>query len=431
MLPNQKKRSAGLLALVLAAVALGQLATPRTAQAFSQSSPITPLGHEWITVASALELLNVPKPTLAQLAKDKGKSFAAAVGDWVKQHILHSQAVSKQKALEQPANIKTLTPDLRARLIAASPQDQWPRTGFRSYSAGYYNVWSAVMGQRWVDLGGFEVALSEKCWDAVTQMGDAAQPDHFLRRRNDVGPQGAVAAIEKARANFKQYFIEAVLADPKDQEVITFRSGNGGLEADTFHARKAYFLFGRAAHLFQDSFSTEHGLRNPNDQYRTIIDIKSYVCTLGSVGHTHAKPDSGSHGDVIWFHDLLNIQFGHDFANDNVKPYALAAIWGMQELWSAFLRARYHDHEPGKAAAKFADYIIKKWMSYDPAKVGRLAAGFSPADQAACDKAVGMPAVATTERDRCLKLLAPLGPDRDAHLGIPYNWKWASGSEKQ
>jgi hypothetical protein len=414
--------------LVVAALVAGQLAAPRSALAFSQSSPITPMGHEWITVASALELLNQPKPTVAQLAKDKGKTLLAVVGDWIKVHLLHWDRMSKAKALQQGPMRKAFLPAYRDKLIVSHTTDVWPRDGIGGYSARYYNVWSAVMGQRWVDLGGFNVVRSGKCWDAITQMGDAQQPDHFLRRRNDIGPKGAIAAVEAARANFKKYFREAVVADPADRETITFR--DGGADVKAFTARKAYFLFGRAAHLFQDSFSIEHGQRDPETDYKRVTDIKSYVCTSGSSGHTHDKPLTGKHGDVIWFHDLASM--GHDYSDKNVKPYALAAILAMEDLWVAFMYARYGNNgDKAHAADRFADTMLTKWMSYEPAKLGQTdqSTWLKLADQPACDKKVEMPAIATTERAKCLTELAPVTPEHDVHLGIPYNWKWVTGTD--
>ncbi len=423
-----KKATAKLGLLALCALVLGQLAAPRSAQAFSQSSPITPLGHEWITVASALELLNAPKPTVAQLTKDQGKTILSAMGDWMKAHLKVWDRMSKTKALEQEPMRKAFLTAYKDKLTVSHTTDNWPRDGRGGYSARYYNVWSAVMGQRWVDLGGFNVVRSSKCWDAITQMGDAQQPDHFLRRRADIGPKGAVSAIEQARSNFKKYFIEAVLADPQDKEIITFR--DGGADVKAYTARKAYFLFGRAAHLFQDSFSTEHGDRDEATGYKTITDIKSYVCTSGSVGHTHDKPLSGHHGDVIWFHDLASM--GHDYSDKNVKPYALAAILAMEDLWVAFMYARYGGNSDTlKAANRFADVMTKKWMSYDPNKAGHTesAAWLTLATQPACDKKVDMPTVQTVDHARCIKQIAPIGAERDPHLGMPYNWTWAKGSD--
>jgi len=41
-----------------------------------------------------------------------------------------------------------------------------------------------------------------------------------------------------------------------------------------------------------------------------------------------------------------------------------------------------------------------------------------------------MPAAATTEHERCIKLLSAVGTDRDQYLGIPYDWKWAKGDDQ-
>jgi hypothetical protein len=419
-------RVAAIAALVVAA----GFAIPHDAAAFSQSSPITPMGHEWITVASALELLNQPKPSVAQLAKDKGKGILAAVGEWLEKHLHLTHNMSKTKALEQASLRRQFNPTMVKVLTAAHPTDEWPHDGIGGYSARYYNIWSAVMGQRWVDLGGFNVVRSTKCWDAVTQSGEEQQADHFLRRRTQVGPGGAINAIEEARLKFHKYFVEAALADPDDKELITFR--DGGAEVGKPHkARKAYFLFGRAAHLFQDSFSAEHGVRDPNTNYKQILDIKSYVCTLGSVGHTHDKPVSGHHGDVIWFHDLAAM--GHDYSEANVKPYALAAILAMQDLWTAFLFARTANasHDRTKVAGVLADGLLKRWFSYDRQKVGHTEGQMTAADQPACIAKTAKPDVVITEHANCLKLIAPVGADRDPHLNMPFNWTWAKGGHDE
>lgn len=423
-MPRSKTRRS-LLVLCLLCLGVSQLVSSDAA-AFSQSSPATPMGHEFVTVASALELLAQPPPTKALLIKDKGSNVVSAVSTWLAAHVPHAEAMSQWSATYRPAFHKLLNDGHRKMLMASSKTDDWPRDERGGYGARYYNIWSATMGQRWVDLGGFNVVRSTKCWEAITQMGDAQQPDHFLRRRNDIGQPGAIAAIEAAKANFKKYFVEAVLADPQDKETIVFR--DGGVEVTkALAARKAYFLFGRAAHLFQDSFSAEHGVRDPANHFQTLLDIKSYVCTLNSPGHTHDKPTNGHHGDVIWNQDIGALS--HDMSAKNMKPYAVIAMLAMEELWATFLWARATPQDHKKMAESLADQMAAKWMSYDPKKVGRTP-GINIHDQVQCDKDVGMPAIATTDHARCLKLITNLLPEKDKQIGLSYSWAWTADLKK-
>jgi hypothetical protein len=408
-----------LFLLGLTALVIGQLASPRAAQAFSQSSPATPMGHEFITIASAFELLAEPPMTKATVQAHKGVSWLKASEKYLAGLFTHADEMEKFSVYYRPSLHAQLTDAHRALLKAVKPDDVWPKGLDGSFGARYYNVWSAVMGQRWVDLGGFNVLRNTKCWDTITQMPDMLQPDHFLRRRNDSGPQGAINAIEAAKANFRKYFIEAALADPQDKELITFRDG-GAEVSRNLKARKAWFMFGRAAHLFQDSFSTEHGVRDPTTHYQTITDIKSYVCTLNSPGHTHNKPTSGDHGDVVWRHDLAALDYNISFKN--LKPYAVGAVLAMEQLWISFLYVRNTPQDKKMMAERMADDLIKKWFGYDPKKVG-LNKGITAAEQATCDKNVGT-ATVTEERVKCLAQLKDDGQLRDPYMHLAYSWMW-------
>jgi len=405
--------------LGIAVVAALALSAPH-ARAFTQESPVTSGGHEWITVFAALEALAEPLPRKEEMMTDKGAAVSGSVG-------LMAHVASKLKIFYK-TNSSRLDQAERKLLTTGYSWVDWPKKGKGSYGARHFKIWSAVMGQRWVDLGGFSLVNASHCWEAITQMADSLQPDHFLRRRADEGPEGAARAIEASRAAFKRYFIEAVMADPEDKHIIAFRDG-GAVQVKHYYASKAYFLFGRAAHLFQDSFSPEHGIRTAADHFQKVHDIKSYVCTKGALGHTHAKPLNAKHGDIIW---TKAIDFFRSF--DEMKPYSIAAIQAMRDLWLAFLKAR-DATGPGtlqKRAERYANFILAKWFSYDKARVGRFPGVLTAAEQPACDKAVGWPEIATTARHECVAKLKPLRMQaKDSQLLIPFSWQWEKPEDEK
>jgi hypothetical protein len=291
-----------------------------TAAAFTQSSPITPVGHEWLTV---------------EAAKEVGKN-------------------EKEFSL----------------LLEASSKEVWDQARCKAcdqYETSNFAVWSTVMGNRWVDIMGFTPPAQEDCLNAVAQDNEEVQYDHFLRQLGGEGDKGREKAIAESVKRFRKYFLDAVAAG---SDLIAFT--DGGTLQRSLKARRDYFLFGRAAHLFQDSFSLEHADRTAKDRFKTVRDIKSYVCTRGSYQHKHGLPSAmlnlygisqenyDNHGDVLW-KDRGPLGLSPN-EQENLKEHANAAYYAMMDLWRAFVRAK----QPGADAEKKVDDVIKTWMSIAP-----------------------------------------------------------------
>lgn len=135
------------------------------------------------------------------------------------------------------------------------------------------------------------------CFDAAAQEPVEVQYDHFMRRYDDRSGSGGVKAATGSRQRFIQYFVAAAMA-PK----TTMKVWDGGGYSALTEVDRNYFLFGRAAHLFEDAFSSEHTVRIADDNYERVRQVKSYMCAAGSEQHTHsnAKIFDYSSGDVIW-----------------------------------------------------------------------------------------------------------------------------------
>ncbi len=382
------------------------------AHAFSQSSPVTPIGHEWITAASALELMH---ESVALEALEEGLALKDDVtgGD------------SKEVALKITEALGELTP-AQIELLKADKR----KLPGNHFGAKYHSIWSAVMGQRWVDIGGFRITAphGKKCWDAITQAQPHVQYSHFLRKFDDVGGPGAVRAIHATVGRLRLSFIAA--AQAKDGEI---KFWDGGAVSQRYEASRPYFLFGRVAHLFQDSFSPEHGFRDEKDGFHTILGIKSYVCTKDSAQHTHDAPITAKHGDVVW-----KKRASTDWSDKNVKAIGVAARHAMKDLWRAFVIAR---EAPEAERAKVADAEIKKviatWMKYDDKVLTANAAvhqlghdvsqTFDDKAQKECLKHVEAVAKVEATRVACVKEIGSAGDEKengfDEDLQMPFNWK--------
>jgi len=157
--------------------------------------------------------------------------------------------------------------------------------GETTYYSGYDLVYSVIIGNRWVDIGGFSVPHETTasvfggtdCFSGVAQDPDELQHDHYLRASTDIGGGGAVTAAQTANQNFINYFIAAATA-PSERMLVW----DGGVTSSLVEVDRNYFLLGRAAHLLQDSFSPEHTVRIASDNYTQLRQVKSYVCTAGS-----------------------------------------------------------------------------------------------------------------------------------------------------
>jgi hypothetical protein len=225
-------------------------------------------------------------------------------------------------------------------------------------------AWSAAMGQRWVDIMGFRVGVGgvwkdqTKCFDAVAQNPDNVQYDHFLRKSDEVGQPGRLAAIQGSIGRMKSLFIEAVRAGDEKMDFV-----DGGFTQTPYTGDKgaitSFFLLGRVAHALQDSFSPEHTIRDK--RLKSIVDVKSYICTPGSEQHRHKPPMNSQHGDVIWTKTPYE-------KTANLKDYALAALNATAALFRAFVEARALKAEGRKEAdwAKPINDLVAEWFRYDP-----------------------------------------------------------------
>lgn len=388
------------------------------ALAFTQGAGVrgtggTPQGHEWLTMRSALEVVgdlpgNAPgDPRNAPLPN--GKPFPRAENTQLKPEVI---AAFKKETVKEPR-----------------------------YDARYKPVLDAILGQRWVDIGGFSVATSSmpgntSCFENVAQLPDGIQRDHYCRMRGDSGGRGAVEAMTDGKARFKRYFVEAAMADDG-----TLRAWDGGAWWEEVTVDRRYFLFGRAIHLFQDSFSADHGVRFPEDGYKKVRGMKTYLCTLHSDQHSHIRPlaikfdvDYAKVGDVIWTCRFCT------WETKNVKLNALAAVEGMKDVWAAFLRVLAVPKDQRQSAAEAeAQKIADTWMAFDPQEViDRYDDPDAPrkiptfvTDQAACDKTIGgtgiMERIARDQK-LCIWNVRPDTANRDVRLHIPFHWRWKSNT---
>jgi len=336
----------------LAAALVVGLGAASSAGRFTQSvslgvGNVVPMGHEWLTRMAAIELIGVSPRTPPDLPDPNDPRIGwrpGTGGAW---------------------NTGLNTPGAQAELARIKSQP----IGDTRYASRYKFVYDAIIGERWVDLAGYSVAQSKSCWDAVAQEPAEVQYDHFMRRYDDTGPQGGVRAAKTSQQRFIEYFVAAATAPQTTISVY-----DGGVTSSAVSVDKNYFLFGRAMHLFQDSFSSEHTVRTPNDNYIKVRQVKSYLCALGSEQHTHkisAILDYSS-GDVIWKSTVdgrLNPSWDA-YKASNMKPTALVASEATKDLWAAFIRTMGLPANQREAAARAeATTLVAHWLSYDEAEM--------------------------------------------------------------
>lgn len=400
----------------------GLLLAPSSAFAFTQGVKdggyFVPMGHEWITCMAAIELLDGMENDPKDPRKQK---------DWV----------------TTPTNLSLEGADAVVKKIRAS------RTDETRYAAKYKAVYSAIIGERWVDIGGVSLpaakAVSYNCLDLVTQEPISVQYDHFMRRADDVGGAGGIRAAQESAARFVTYFRNAALAAEGDIKVW-----DGGAVADLETVNRNYFLFGRALHLLEDSFSPDHTVRSASDGYRTVKQVKSYLCAKGSEQHAHETP--GIVSDAFWkTGDVIFESAYSGYLPSNMRRPALAAAEATKDAWAAFIRTLAEPIETrGAKASEEANAIVKRWMSYDETEMtnwysvnnggnrggtyvwndGESGKG---TDQAGCMKRDWKGATQAQKlkdfeagRRICLYNMraAEDGGDVDPSLHLAYNWEW-------
>ena len=419
----------GLVAAV--GVCLGLFALlhrPGTVSGFTQgvrhAGLAIPVGHEWITRQAAIELFDP--------AAEKDKTDPRNGKDWkpVATNLLMTDALS-------------VVAEIRSKKSSDS-----------FFQARYSAVYDAILGERWVDIGGINFAKAKlgtyNCIDLVTQEPPDVQYDHFMRRHDDVDGAGGVKAAKESRQRFIDYFVNAATAPDGPMRVW-----DGGAYAEEQSVDRHYFLFGRALHLLEDSFSSDHTVRIKDDGYKSVRQVKSYLCAEGSEQHAHKQPNSmpvGSFyetGDVIWDAQLdVN-----NYKPSNMKPLALAATEATKEAWAAFIRTMAAPLSSRAAVARReATAVSDNWLSFGSQEMtdwymkkenqgstyvqarSSTESGWGGTTQAACMKRDWE---GTTQEKKlkefedgrkvCIYNMVPTEGtenDRDKQLHIPFLWDW-------
>lgn len=426
------RRACGLAAALFALVQVD--ADP--ARGFTQSGGGTaisntyPMGHEWITRRAAVELLLGNDPIVPADPNDPRRA-------WTK-------GLAKNLDLSGPGAQAEV-----ARIKGLGASDS-------RYQSLYRPVFDSIVGERWVDIGGFNVSNSNlagntNCWDAVAQEPAEIQYDHFMRRYDDSGGAGGVQAAQQSQQRFVRYFVDAVMA-PR----TSMLAWDGGGSTARERVDRNYFLMGRAAHLFQDSFSSEHTVRLPADNHETVRQVKSYLCAYGSEQHSHGSGPvlDYTSGDAIW---LPGTQWsGTTWATYKpsfMKTTALVAMEATKDLWAAFIRTMGTpvDQRRAKAEAE-AQTLVKNWLSFNSGEMLRWYDDDSHRDatyvldrgqsgpgrsQATCmqalDVASGRQADKVAELEnaqrRCVFNAMPVEGYADLYdpqIHMFYNWQWVS-----
>jgi hypothetical protein len=331
---------------------------------------LIPMGHEWVTRMAAIELLGYT-PLSDPDMPDKNDPRKVPI-PWT-QGLAKNRDISSAGAQAEVARIK-------ARLCAVGDD------ACQRYVSRYMAVYDAIVGERWVDIGGYNLSKGKLPWatdclDAVTQEPAELQYDHFMRRYDDREGAGGVAAAQISQQRFIKYFVAAAMAPPKDMIVW-----DGGGYSDRAEVDRNYFLFGRAAHLFEDSFSSEHTVRIPTDNYVKVRQVKSYLCAAGSEQHSHPTltdwvgPNAYYSGDVVWKPGTgWSSSSWSTYKASNMKNTtpggngkgpgdgaALVAVEATIDLWAAFIRTMGTPVAQRESVAQAeATTLVNNWLSYN------------------------------------------------------------------
>jgi hypothetical protein len=417
-----------------AAVALAALAVkPAPVSGFTQSGVATffgsliPMGHEWLTRMAGMELLG-------------GDSVIKTDPDDPRKHWT--------KGLPKDPDISNATAEVK-RIKDHKVQDA-------RYESTYEAVYAAIIGERWVDIAGFNVTkaqVSKKlsgldCFDEAAQEPVDVQYDHFMRRYDDRDGSGGVDAADRSRQRFVDYFVTAATAPGG---VINVWDGGGYSALVTVD--RNYFLFGRAVHLFEDSFSSEHTVRIDSDNYEKVRQVKSYLCAAGSEQHSHSQTQVLNYqsGDVVWKPGTRLDAGWQGYKASNMKTVALVGTDGMIDMWAAFIRTmNKDDKDRADAARKEANRLIDNWLNFDKGEMKSwyddashrddtyvLGSGQNGKGKTVKQCMAGLD-VGTDDQDKrakqieddrryCLYNIVPVlgfSDAQDPELKLPYNWQW-------
>lgn len=392
-----------------------------------------PMGHEWLNRKAAIELL-LPgaDPNVPNDPNDPRKAW--------------TQGLAKNLDLSQASS--------EVSRIKSTPYSD------SRYASVYKLVFDTIIGERWVDLGGFNVTKemlgTYDCFDAVAQEPVEVQYDHFMRQYNDIGGQGGVNAATQSQQRFVTYFVNAAMAPPTN--ILVW---DGGGYSASYTVDRNYFLFGRAMHLFEDSFSLEHTVRIPSDNYTTVRQVKSYLCAGGSEQHNHSNTAITNYtsGDVIW---LPGTRFGggsswSTYLPSFMKTNALVALEATKDLVAAWIRTMATPMAQRQAKAQSeAQTLVNNWLSFDSSAMAAWYTTTSnrdatyvlgPGDQApgqtqsACMIGLGQAdgsqankvAYFQTAQRACLYVISPVEGYTDlfdTSMHMPFNWYYTSSTFK-
>ncbi len=303
-----------------------------------------PMGHEWITRMAAVELLGYTPASVPDLPdpKDPRKTW--------------TQGKAKNLSLNTPG-----AQDVVRSIKSEIYNDD-------RYLSRYKAIYAAIVGERWVDIAGYNVAAKyinwKDCWSAVAQEAEELQEDHFMRKNDSLGGQGSVDAAKEGRKRFIQYFVNAAMAPPTIMNVYD----GGAAGSISVDVDRNFFLFGRALHLFEDSFSAEHVVRLDADSYTKVRAIKSYLCAPGSEVHEHSisKILNYTSGDVVWKPGTGIDSSWNAYKPSNMKKDPLVASEATKDAWAAFIRTMGYPMEQRQAiATSEAETLANNWLSYD------------------------------------------------------------------
>ncbi|KZN39017.1 hypothetical protein [Pseudoalteromonas luteoviolacea] len=399
-----------------------------SATAFTQlgGAGVMPIGHEWLTRTSALEVMG--QDTKVSDSDDPRLGWNNGLAKAIELNVAQAEV---------------------ARILSNQNEDG-------TYWSGYDAIYAAIVGERWVDIAGFNVTNAStdptgpNCFNAVAQEPADLQQDHFMRRYDDIGGIGGVNAAKRAQIRFINHFINAATAESKKIKVW-----DGGGYAQAVEVDHNYFLFGRAVHLFQDSFSPEHTVRLPADNYEKIWQVKAYLCSEGAEQHTHDTKEALNYqsGDVIWKPESRGETGWQAYKPSNIKPVALVSLEASKDLWAAFIRTMALPLEERRAKAQMeAQQLVNNWLSFDeqamlawyedeakrdhtyvlaPGESGKGKTLIQCMEELNVGTTDQLARVAQLEEERrhCLyNIEAEEGYSdvNDPLINMPYNWKWRS-----
>lgn len=440
--PSRTARRASAAIVLAAAAGLVTAYGPSPARAFTQSGVSfgglgngIPMGHEWLTRRSAIELLLGTDPKVPADPKDPRLTW--------------KNNPQLAKGLAKNLDLSSSGAQAEVKRIKGVKNDE------NRYASTYESVFDAIIGERWVDLGGINVLASTQtsaydCFDAAVQEPAELQYDHFMRRYDDSDEQGGVTAAKGSTQRFINYFIAAAMA-PETQ----MRVWDGGGSTTQYTVDRNYFLLGRAMHLLQDSFSLEHVVRLPDDNYSKIRQVKSYLCALGSEQHTHLNPTNYDNGDVIWNVSASWKPGWSSYLPSAMRINALVAMEASKDLWAAFIRTMGTPaSQRADKAKQEAETLVKNWMHFDESemlawyatKQNRGATyvlgskDSAPGQtQSACVLALGkkqktqadIVAALVNAQKVCLYNMEPIPGYADlwdTSINMPFNWQWKNGN---